>query len=233
MNTPKRAVIGKIRKLMNMTDPARGASQGEIDNAMRMIDKLMRDNNLSSSEVMAPDDRVIIERAEGVRVAKAKNFTKILVAAVCCLCETHAVRRRATYQAWEEYVFIGTKHDAALSRETFQILLEQITKGARSFDTSQEKRQFSEGFSMAVIKRCKSLAETRAGEAGALVFVGRKESAIKDEMEKMDLDGDETKAKIPDSEDYTPAFYAGHVAGKNADLKPRKKIETAQKRLSL
>lgn len=216
-------VIRKIRKLMRVAEPDRGATEQEVETAMRMVDDLMRKHNLSMSECAHENEAVVVVESEETALKIAKTWHRLIASAVGDLCEVTVIRTRRPGQRWHAFRFIGTAHDVALAKEILEMLLFEIWLAGKQYPNERDKRSFSEGFAAAVVSRVAKILDERIGASGALVFVGRKKAAITVHLNDKKINEEGKAARLNDHQ--TKAFLDGLDAGGKADLKPKRKLE--------
>lgn len=216
----KADVLRKIKKLMKVADPKNGASSGEIENALSMLDKLMVEHNIRAAEVSSKDEEIKVGETEGVRVGNSRVWQRFLVSAISRLCECQAVMRGRRGERWRSFIFVGTPHDTEIARELFIDFLYVIEYNARvNFRNPVDQRSYCDGYAHEILRRAQKIVEQR--NAGtAMIFVGRKALAIKKKL------SDEGVEKAPAAEmnsRQTNAFIKGTQDGHNAELNTDKK----------
>lgn len=218
----KTDVLRKIKKLMKVADPKNGASSGEIENALAMLDKLMRENNIRAAEVSTNDEEIQIDETEGVRVNNARTWQRFLISAISKLCECQAAMKGRRGERWRSFSFIGTPQDIEIARELFVDFMHQIEYNARiSFRDPVDQRSYCDGYAHALLYRATLIVKAREANPGtAMIFVGRKALAIK---KSLDDKGVEKARGASMSAHQTKAFLAGQRDGQQADLSTEKK----------
>lgn len=224
MAKPENDVIRKIRKLLRMADQSRGASAGEVDNALRLVDKLMRENNLSMSEVgaQAETEKIDVEVGEARTIKAGRNWHRILAVAIADLCECVCLRDKRSGERWMAFKFVGTKHDVQLAREIFDTFLFEIELAARRYPGGPDRRSYCEGFAITIAKRVADIENERLAETGALVFVGKKKQAVDQHLKEGGYKEDDG---LRMREQKATSFYHGVLDAMRAELKPKKKLE--------
>ena len=221
----KHDAIRKIKKLMKVADPKGGASAGEIENALGMIDKLMRENNIRQAHVMTDDDKIHVGESEGVRVSNVRVWQRFLISAISKLCECQAAMAGRSGERWRSFTFIGTPDDVAMARELFTEFLRTIESNARScYRDPVDQRSYCDGYAHSLLKRATEIVAQRSAGT-ALIFVGRKSIAIKNHCAERGV-GKAASASM--STKQTKAFLHGRSDGSRADLstqKTAKKLE--------
>lgn len=216
----KTEAIRKIKKLMRMADPKSGASAGEIQNALGMIDRMMMDNNLHQSQIMVDDEEVKVTESAEARLSTNRNWHKFLTVAIQRICEVQATIRGLHGGQWRAYTFIGTEDDVELAHEMFSEFVAVIQSNARRFYVGVvDQRSYCDGYASTLVHRAEEIVEARKKWTGttAMIFVGKKSIAIKKRTESI------PKAKPASiSDKQTAAYYHGKKDGQSADLNKKK-----------
>lgn len=71
MNAEQNKLFEKIKKLLALADPANGASEGEVQTATLMVNKLLQDNGLSLAQVQASGEKADTAREKAVTERRA------------------------------------------------------------------------------------------------------------------------------------------------------------------
>lgn len=228
-------VLRKVKKLLRVSEPKSGATSGEVENAIKLIDKLMRDHNLSMLDVSADHDNeigVVCKEHDTIRT----NFKwhKFLALAMGELCECRVLTRPHPRFSGTIFAFIGTKHDTEIAKIMFNEFVQIINIGARvHYSMPTDRRSYADGFSLTLLQRCKQAAaykKTQSDivkasgvpeseqdiESRALVLVDKKQKAIEKHVEeKMKVRPTEC---VEPSKKQTRAFLSGCQDGRSADL---------------
>lgn len=193
MTIDRESIKAKIRKLLNLSKD-NAATEGEIDNAMRMAAELMDRHQLQEAEIEASMDPVA--RQDHVRMGMSdasmvgKNFTswefalsgaiENLVGSV----KRHytRVRRKNSFGADIEVKvmrFYGPEEDAQLAAdlmETWSQVIATMATGAYGGCFRGDGAQYAMGFAVRLCERAKEAAKSRekmiTASTQALVLVG-------------------------------------------------------------
>ena len=146
-------VKSSIRAMLNLAND-NAASQGEIDNAMRFVRKLMDEHNLTDEDVSAVDEKMLnLERAElgekrikrGLQAVAwhgyAASFVVELIGTVKCYLSAKTPERidgiiqidpkSGNPKYCKYFVFYGIDEEAALAAEIFDELIMTVSSMAR------------------------------------------------------------------------------------------------------
>lgn len=220
------SLLQKVKKLLSVSDPANGATTGEIENALSLIDKLMREHNLSMSEVMAAGDEnidVVMNQADYVPT----NFKwhKFVAMGMGKLCECEIVTRSHPTKRGTFFIFVGTKHDTDIAKEMFTEFIGKIHVNARYLYMSRsDQRSYSDGYALQLFVRCEDLAKKKQTEceSTALIFVGKKSLAIKDYFKEKVPNVRERHAIKP-SKKQSRAFIKGAADARDVEIQLKEK----------
>lgn len=209
----KETAINKIIKLLALADPSRGGMAEEVDTAMQMANKLMKEHNLVMADVTKNEDTFNIFE---FRVKAPKNLWAweqrlSIVFEYLCDVKTFVYRRQNT----KTIVFVGLETDVNLASTMYNIFRKQIHSNGRKFGNHKDYRSYGEGYVYALVSRAREMKANRyqKTETQALVFVGKKESAIQTFYNSLGL----KKAKTTQVK-VTDAFFKGKMDGNAVDL---------------
>lgn len=187
MTAEKEKVLSRIRKMLALANDA-AASEGERDNALRMIQATLARHNLSMADAEGTPEEERIELKED---AKAHNWQRQLAYHVAKLyfCQYFYSYRNSTQTTTHHY--IGKESNAITAKEMVDYLCKSIkreaSKTAKQFgETSQRfHRSFAKGATLKIQDRCRELIEQRetaqpAGETGTAMVLA---SLYKRELE--------------------------------------------------
>jgi len=121
----KESILSKIRKLLEITTE-NGASEGEVENAMRMIQKLSLQHNIDSSEYevsIVDIDKITIEPE-----FKSSELTDFIFDFLTILGYVYncGVLEHKNYKGKKSYSIIGFYEDRTIVVETFEFLLPAV-----------------------------------------------------------------------------------------------------------
>jgi len=220
-------ILERIRKLMRLAQDD-GASEGEVENALRMARDLMDKAGIAEDQVVLEDDAAetveVIQqdaRSAGVITPWQQNLAWVS----CYICDVRFVIR--TVPEWRDgrrktrksIVFIGLPRDVAIACELYEELLVTIRTMARwrygnGFGTMH--RSYAEGFVSALIdkaRRMQDASKQQASQAGAIILA--KDAIIERYMsENMHVRSTKSRRSTVDSR----AYLRGSTDGQNVDI---------------
>lgn len=222
MNGNKEDVLGKIVKLLALADPSRGGTASEVETAMRLANKLMADYNITMGEVTKNDAKVEVQEV-GIKAPKTLwKWEKRLAWVFVELCEIQFFMRRS-WSSGDILVFVGTPQDVAIATSMYDIFRKQIHSNGRKYPNHADHRSYGEGYVSALHQRAKELHTARAGDPNAgqaLIFVGKKTTAIREHLSKYRLHT-QTHRKHAN---VTGAYYDGVRDGNEADIGTKRRL---------
>jgi hypothetical protein len=216
----KEDVIDRIIKLLALADPARGGTAAEVETAMALANKLMATHNISMAEATKTDGKIIV----GELCVKApKNlwqWEQSLGVVFNELCDVKSFIRKYSGQCI--MVFVGITEDVAVASAMYNAFRKQIHSNGRKYHNHADHRSYGEGYVNSLYARAKELKENRhpASECQALIFVGKKETAIKEYFGGLNL----KHSKAKHNAHVTGAYYDGVRDGNTVDLGRNKRL---------
>ncbi len=218
--------IRKIKKLMRVSAPGRGATSSEVEIALEMIDRLMREHNLHSAQVSAAEDDVSVSRGEEFRISKGMVWHQVVASAVSKICESKTIVSYSKAEKSRTFIFVGVKEDIEISMELFQEFLLCIERNSFAlFRNAVNRRSYCDGYAYALTTRADELIESRHKTSEtALIFIGKKALAIKKHLREEGVG----KARNSWRPNISAAFLAGESDGRECQFDKKKKTKKLQ-----
>ncbi len=216
--------LNKIKKLLALADPSRGGTASEVEAAMQAASRMMREHDVAMSDVAIAEEEIKVETAtEKIAASKGNvyKWEKVLVMVFEQLLDVKALMVYRYDGAFVRY--FGAESEAAMACEMYSIFHKQIKDGTRLFSEFTEKRSYCLGYALALLERARKEKASRRGQYNgtqALVYVGRKESAVMKAYNAVGSTTEKTKRTHVNSF----AFTAGSMAGMQADMGCKRRI---------
>jgi hypothetical protein len=160
-------ILRRVRKMINLANCA-GASEGERDNAMRMVHATLAKYNISMTQVEA--GQAPTEARE--RLAQAflgKPWAIQIAAAIARMCFCHYYYQTLGGNAGPtqkaNHVFIGLHSNVITAQEMARFVVESVNKEAQRYQRSiygrySDYRAFAQGAAMKIRQRCAEIEES-------------------------------------------------------------------------
>jgi len=177
MNENEDKILERIKKLLDLANPDNKGSEGEIQTAFAMAQKLLKKHHLSMSQVMSLDEEnssatgfFELKETEVVRYAAniLPKWMETIIRAVNSITETKTLIKRSP-RAGSSYgnlsiVFVGEVLDVNSSTELFNFLKDTVsklsTKHVNDIEGKHKQwRSFAEGCSSKILDRAKELEQ--------------------------------------------------------------------------
>lgn len=227
----------KIAKLLRMADPSSGASQGEIDNAMKMVRRLLDKHNLKMSEINTEQGSIGINERMAIELNNCYLWERDITIIIKNIIEVQSyftlsrLRKRFT-----QIYFIGEETDISAAVNLYLFLRTvAMSNASKHFSTVTDRKMYCEGFVLGCIRQSISIAKDREerikneakknapGAGNELIYIGNKLKAIKSHMDKMDIEHKTRKSK-PVSDSISESTMLGYSDGLEQDLLNNKKL---------
>ena len=218
--------IRKIKKLMRVSDPKRGATSSEIEIALAMIDRLMREHNLHSAQVSAAEDEVTVSRGDEFRVSKGMIWHQVVSSAIGKVCDCLAIVSYSRYEKSRKFTFLGVREDIEIAMELFQEFLLCIELNSYSlFNDSTDRRSYCTGYAYALTSRADAMIAARKSTSEtSLIFIGKKALAIKKHLKDEGVE----KSSPKNIGKLSMAFHKGEKDGRECSLDKKKQPRKLQ-----
>ena len=157
MNTEDPVILDKIKKLLNLANPNNNGSEGEIQSAFTLAQKLLKKHHLTMSQITAYDDDTTSEagmfdviESEAAKFAAniLPRWMETLLRSVNTITETKTLIKRSS-RTGSTYgnlsiVFVGDTIDVETSVELFLFLKDSVSKLSTAHSNEYEKKQFDD-----------------------------------------------------------------------------------------
>jgi len=218
-------VVRKLQKIMAMADKSNGASEGEIENAMRIARKMMDKYGVSEAEIASYRNKesapaFSAEDCHEFRYVKSyePNLSAFLWAA-CTLCDCEFYLMK--FSGKRTVRFYGVKSDAATAAALCEILWKSAKRIARKeygYRGGKDLDAFLVGFGERLYSRAKEIVNgvKKEDPKGTGLIVLSKSSAISSYREtKLSLRKSKARSRNLDA----GAYGDGNEAGASVSLK--------------
>lgn len=155
-------ILRRVRKMMKLANDA-GASEGERDNAMRMVHATLAKYNIAMSLVDAGDAQTE-EKRESLRKAFLGKPWAIQIAAAIArmyFCHYHYSTMGGNAGPTQKalHVFVGRESNVVTAQEMAQFVVESVNREAQRYQRSiggryGDYRAFAQGAAQRIRERC-------------------------------------------------------------------------------
>jgi hypothetical protein len=227
----KLSIIDKIRKLFALGDKTRNPNEGEVKTALSMATKLMKEHNLSLSEIDLEKQKEDIEQSHTEERKNISFWERKLAKMVGELfdCEyfMHNGEMYSTpynYRYKQFITFIGLKEEVKLASECYDYL--NYTLRILANIHAKNKLDFYAGITDRLQERINEEIKSRTPEENSkcTAIVCCKDALIKKYKEK-NLKLHTIHRRKPNIDEVSPDYYKGYLAGNNLDLQNKRKIK--------
>ncbi len=220
MNGNKDDILKKITKLLAAADINRGGTAEEVDTAMRLANKLMAEHNITMAEATKTEAKVTVTIGPVKAPRHLWTWEKRLAHVFNELCDVRYYLRKTG--TTEVIVFVGMAEDIAVAASMYDIFRKQIHINGRKYGNHADHRSYGEGYVSACYQRAVELKAKRhpATESQALIFVGKKKTAVDAYFDNLDLTTRQQRTRAS----LTGAYYDGVRDGNAADLGTKKRL---------
>ena len=217
------SIIDRIRKLFALRDRKRNPNEGEVKTAMAMATKLMKQHNLTLSEIDLEKQKEDIgkectktkptisfwERKLGNMVAKLFNCSPIIY---------------ENYKRDRGFMFIGFKEEAKLAVQCYEYLNNELRILANTH--AKHKLDFYAGITTRLQERIDEEIRLKTPEetSKCTAIVCCKEELIKS-WEKKNLKLTIERRSRPNIDEVSPDYFKGYFFGGEVDLQNKPKIK--------
>jgi len=234
-------VLQLIKKIQRLADPSGGGTEGEMQAAVSRIQHLLKEYNLSLTEVDATHDKdakeeVKISEKDGFIFKKSSvsKFEKLLASIVATACECqlyfsyyHETNNSGKHVKRFKIVYVGTEVDAIIAGEMYSYLNKRVWKLSKSeFKLAGEQTSFWYGAIHRLGERLSEEAEKFEEEHKeyAIVLMDKKSIIRKYISSNLNLRPSRTKAGgTKNGSDY--AYGRGYAEGGKLDMSKGKHLE--------
>jgi len=175
MNTEDPIILDKIKKLLNLANPNNNGSEGEMQAAFTLAQKLLKKHHLTMSQITACDDDTtsqagMFEVVESEVAKFAANilpkWMEVLLKSVNTITETKTLIKRSVRQGSTygnlSIVFVGDPLDVSTSVELFLFLKDTVSKLSTAHSNEYDKqhkywRSFADGCATKILERAQEL----------------------------------------------------------------------------
>lgn len=217
-------IIDRIKKLFALGDKNRNPNEGEVKSALRKAKQLMKQYNLSLSELELEKQKEDIIK-ETVKGTKYISFwEKKLANMVAKLFNCDAIINAGIFS--RGWVFVGFKDEAKLASQCYQYLNYVLRIMANTY--AKKKLDFYAGITDRLQERVNEEIKLNTPQetSKCTAIVCCKNKLIKS-WEKKNLNIRQIFRKNPNINEVSPDYYKGYMAGNNVDLHNRKKVKDA------
>lgn len=219
MNTS--TIIDKIRKLFALGDKTRNPNEGEVKTALSMASKLMKEHNLTLGEIDLEKQKENIGK-EYTQSKKSISFwERKLARTVGKLFDCDNILFASYKRCW---AFIGFKEEAKLATQCYEYLDNILRTMANAY--AKNKLDFYAGITDRLQERVDEEIKLRTPQetSKCTAIVCCKDKLIKT-WEKKNLKLTVEHRSIPKTNNVSPDYYKGYLAGGNLDLQNKPKIK--------
>lgn len=156
-------ILRRVRKMMKLAQDA-GATEGERDNAMRMVHATLAKHNLNMSLVAATDGSVEEEKRGSMQKAYlGKPWAIAISGAIArmyfCHYHYHTMGGNAGPTQKAVHVFVGRESNVVTAQEMAQFVVESVNREAQRYQRSiggkySDYRAFAQGAMLRIRERC-------------------------------------------------------------------------------
>lgn len=140
-------ILNKVRKMMNLAH-GEGASEGEIENALRMARKLMTEYGITEEQLnVNVENTTEITDEIGAQRCGFQQWEQSLAGVIGNICDVGTYRKRRP--SMMDICFYGFKHDVAVAREVYATMLVSVKLLARmrcGKGWTSSHRSYADGF---------------------------------------------------------------------------------------
>jgi len=226
MNTEDPVILDKIKKLLNLANPNNNGSEGEIQSAFTLAQKLLKKHHLTMSQITAYDDDTTSEagmfdviESEAAKFAAniLPRWMETLLRSVNTITETKTLIKRSS-RTGSTYgnlsiVFVGDTIDVETSVELFLFLKDSVSKLSTAHSNEYEKkhkywRSFADGCATKILERAQEVEKKYSDKFErtlADLDISNRELTEEDEEELEEID-DEIEDQI-NSENFSIELY--------------------------
>lgn len=207
-------IASRVRKLLALAHD-NSASQGEIENAMRMARELMTQYGIEDSDLQEDDTSNPIVDERGQAKNTSQRWEQSLSIAISNICDVVAYRCGGVIH------FVGYARDVAVARELYPSLVVTARTLARmelGKGWTPSHRSFAEGFVSALISRSKDWKKEAENTTAIVV---RKDVAIREWLNGQGLKLSRARRRGGGGRYDAAAAAAGSKAGNRIALGER------------
>lgn len=150
----------KIKKLLTLAENE-GATEGEAHNSMALLNKLLRENNLSMSDIDFSEEKVAhsFEESESIANEKKKFYAweKCISAAVALLTETVSVTNMS--HRHQKIYFIGHREDVFAASAMYSYLV-KVARSTCYERYGKKVASYLNGFSHGLCAKAKEIKKS-------------------------------------------------------------------------
>lgn len=166
-NTNTDKILRRVRKMMRLAECA-GATEGERDNALRMVHATLAKYNISMSQVEAGDNSKQEQRGKLREAYLGKPWAIQISAAIARMCFCHyyysTMGGNAGPTQKAMHTFVGLESNTITAKEMSMFVVDSVNKEANRYRRQigagyAEYRAFAQGAAAKIRARCDALVE--------------------------------------------------------------------------
>jgi len=227
-DTERKRILSKLQALMSKTRE-NGASEAEVDSAMRIAQKMMQKHEIEMADVMAAGGKTITAEdvvEDTVRVTgQIDKHEARLMQVICLACNVEFYwahpwdpkAKKGYGGRVNQWIAVGLEMDVAFAKLLFieLIITTQAMARATGIKKQFDRKKYCLGFADGLFSRLwqEKQKHQRAAAANTTALISRRSLAIQTRMEKKQLTERKTKPTsqrnsdayrqgVEDSEDY-------------------------------
>jgi hypothetical protein len=220
----KSDIIDKIRKLFALGDRNRNPNEGEVKTALGMASKLMKQHNLSLSEIDLEKQKEDIASVPTPRTQSVAFWERHLATMIAKLFNCDELSGGSRYYGGIHWIFVGFKEEAELASQCYEYLNYTIRIMANLY--AKHKLDFYAGITDRLQERINEEIKLRTPEetSKCTAIICCKDKLI-ESWKKRNLKIKIIKRKSPEIDEVSPDYYKGYLAGGSIDLQNKPKIK--------
>jgi hypothetical protein len=219
----KENIIDRIRKLFALGDRNKNPNEGEVKTALSMVSKLMKEYNLSLSEIDLEKQKDTIGKEYTEEQNRFAFWERKLAKLVGKLFDCSIIVY-GTYSGNRKWIFVGFIDDAKLSTQCYKYLDDTIRIMANIH--AKNKLDFYAGITDRLKERIDEEIKLRTPEEAVkcTAIVCCKNKLINTWKEKNMKLSTEHRT-LPRINNVSADYYKGYLVGANIDLQNKEKLK--------
>lgn len=162
MSEIQQSVLRRVRKMIKLAEDA-GASEGERDNAMRMVHATLAKYNITLSEVTASEEAQEEPRERGEFAFLGKPWAIKIAGGIAkmCFCYYYYSNIKGQHGPGSKamHKFVGRRSNVTTAQEMAKFVVESVNREAQRYQRSvngtyRDYRAFAEGAASKIRHRC-------------------------------------------------------------------------------
>jgi len=219
----KSKLIERIQKLFSLGDSSRNPNEGEVKSALRKAKQLMKQYNLSLSELDLEKQKEDIIQSATKGTAYISFWERKLATMVGNLFNCHPIIEPRYYS--RGYIFVGFIEEANLAVRCYDYLVDTIKNLANLY--AIKKMDFYAGITDRLQERIDEEIKlnTPKETSKCKAIICCKDKLIESWKEKnMKLEKEQRRTR-PTINEISPDYIIGYATGNGVDLQNREKIK--------